>query len=471
MSHQLKVLLDYKEDLVSALKDADLVDLSEELFKSWVISKDDRTSFTSLDHDRLDSRLRARYLVQCICGNVKQDDEIFHKFLVILAGMGENHVCQNLSAKLSKCMEVKGSDSENQSTGDACEALKEEIFLSDKDIQILINILAEVTFKWDVIGISLGLPMAVIKECECGSNNAMRLYTVLWNWISGKYPHAKSSTLSNLKQELGSPLVGLGKLASTLERMFSVAKKPLNLHEVKQPCLDSTPTILYQSSDTEVADGKSTLLEVQRNPKESVSYQWMKDGQSLFDSLVYSNVHNDILVIGHACQGVEGKYTCCVSIGNEQVNSRSVIVKVVFPPEKEHLMKMYLKQREIPRDTWPPITTSTFINLVPIKQNEEITCDHDYSVRGDMDDILKRKEKVEFEQVFGKYIKGGLVLVEGRSGCGKTTLVHKVARDWATRGDVLAYSKMVFLVPLRVLNSKKNDHTLSLTFFTGINQC
>ena len=36
--------------------------------------------------------------------------------------------------------------------------------------------------------------------------------------------------------------------------------------------------------------------------------------------------------------------------------------------------------------------------------------------------------------MFGKYASGALVLVEGRPGMGKTTLMHKVTRDRATGG-------------------------------------
>ena len=127
----------------------------------------------------------------------------------------------------------------------------------------------------------------------------------------------------------------------------------------------------------------------------------------------------------------------------------------------EHLRKMYLKQREVPRNTWPPVGTNTFINLVLIKQSGEIARNYDYSVRGNMDDIVKSKETVNYENVFSKYIEGGLILVEGRPGSGKTTLVHKIVRDWASGGDILTNAKLLFLVPLRILDHEKVGHTLS----------
>ena len=132
--------------------------------------------------------------------------------------------------------------------------------------------------------------------------------------------------------------------------------------------------------------------------------------------------------------------------------------------EAEHLRKMYSKQREVPRNTWPPVGTNTFISLVLIKQSGEIARNYDYSVRGDMDDIVKSKERVNYENAFSKYIEGGLILVEGRPGSGKTTLVHKIARDWASGSDILTNAKLVFLVPLRILDHEKVGHTLSDLF-------
>ena len=113
----------------------------------------------------------------------------------------------------------------------------------------------------------------------------------------------------------------------------------------------------------------------------------------------------------------------------------------------------------MPIDSWPPVGNSTFINLVLIKQSPISRCDY-YTVRGDMDDILESKEVVEYEEVFREYREGALVLVEGRPGSGKTTLVHKVTRDWATGRKVLQGAKMVFLITLRLLNFSGRDRSL-----------
>ena len=106
-----------------------------------------------------------------------------------------------------------------------------------------------------------------------------------------------------------------------------------------------------------------------------------------------------------------------------------------------------------------PVGNSTFINLVLIKQSPISRCDY-YTVRGDMDDILETKERVEYEEIFREYREGALVLIEGRPGSGKTTLVHKVSRDWAKGEKVLLGAKMVFLITLRFLNFSGRDRSL-----------
>ena len=209
-----------------------------------------------------------------------------------------------------------------------------------------------------------------------------------------------------------------------------------------------------------VLEGKSTLLEVQVSSSGCESYQWSKDGQPLLDGADFSGVSSNILYINRASQGTERKYSCCVSNGSETVCSDEINLMVLYPPEKEHLIKLYsLMESEVPKDSWPPVANSTFINLVLIKQSPISRCDY-YTVRGDMDDILVSKEVVEYEEVFRKYREGALVLVEGRPGSGKTTLVHKVTRDWTTGRKVLQGAKMVFLITLRLLNFSKKDRSL-----------
>ena len=82
------------------------------------------------------------------------------------------------------------------------------------------------------------------------------------------------------------------------------------------PDLESFLKIFYLPYSIQVADGKSTLLEVQVSESEAVCYQWMKDGHSLSDNFAYSGTRTAILVITSARQGTEGKYICHVMKGS-----------------------------------------------------------------------------------------------------------------------------------------------------------
>ena len=119
------------------------------------------------------------------------------------------------------------------------------------------------TFSWYI---TLSVP-------SCAEDNTEILYEILCQWVTGKYPSAVPATLNNLKRELASDLVGLRRMALDLDREFREAKNPQALiPAASTPYLDSTLKVVYQSCDAEVADGMSTLLEVQVSPNESASY-------------------------------------------------------------------------------------------------------------------------------------------------------------------------------------------------------
>ena len=250
---------------------------------------------------------------------------------------------------------------------------EEDILLSESHIPCLIEVLVEVSHKWEELGIAIGLPRHVISQCK-HDRHIVALNNILHEWVTGNYKGTIPATFKNLKQKLASQIVGEGHVAHKLTVEISTSQLPVSCPEKRQ-CV---------------------------------------------------RTHSDTIT-----------------------------------PEAEHLRKMYSKQREVPRSTWPPVGTNTFINLVLIKQSGEIARNYDHSVRGDMDDIVKSKERVNYKNIFSKYIEGGLILVEGRPGSGKTTLVHKIARDWACEGDILTNAKLVFLVPLRVLDHEIVGHTLS----------
>ena len=446
MAHN--ILRKYMVRLESSLEDTDLVKFSLKLLQSKIISKGVKDNFDSLDNNHLEADIKVRYLLQQVCERVREDDKVYDRLVRVLSrlGGGVKDVCEAMRKELDR---VDGGKASGGAEGGVC--------LTEKDVPYLVKLLVSGSHRWEAIGIALGVPEYVRDECSCHRDNPFKLSHILTAWISGSYDGARPATVDVLREALSSELVMLPKLLQCLNEFNTLVETST---KTRLPSLESLPQIECQSYDTEVAEGKSSLLEVQVSSSGCESYQWSKDGQPLLDGADFSGVSSNILYIDRASQGTEGKYSCCVSNGSETVCSDEINLMVIYPPEKEHLIKLYsLMESEVPIDSWPPVGNSTFINLVLIKQSSISRCDY-YTVRGDMDDILESKEVVEYEEVFREYREGTLVLVEGRPGSGKTTLVHKVTRDWATGRKVLQGAKMVFLITLRLLNFSKKDQSL-----------
>ena len=436
------------ERLESSLEDTDLVKFSLKLLQSKIISKDVKDNFDCLDNNHLEADIKVRYLLQQVCERIREDDKVYDRLVRVLSrlGGGVKDVCEAMRKELNR---IDGGKANGGAEGGVC--------LTDRDISGLVELLVTDRHKWEEISVALALPECVRFECRNLGSNPLKLTMVLREWISGSYENAKSATLENLREALSSEIVGLHNISL---RLLTFEKSVDLLPEVENTHSNIRPQIHLQSYHTEVAEGKSTLLEVQVSSSGSESYQWSKDGQPLLDGADYSGVSSNILYIDRASQGTQGKYSCCVSNDSETVCSDEINLMVIYPPEKEHLIKLYsLMESEVPKDSWPPVGNSTFINLVVIKPSPISRCDY-YTVRGDMDDILESKEVVEYEEVFREYREGALVLVEGRPGSGKTTLVHKVTRNWAIGRNVLQGVKMVFLITLRLLNFSKKDQSL-----------
>ena len=124
------------------------------------------------------------------------------------------------------------------------------------------------------------------------------------------------------------------------------------------------------------------------------------------------------------------------------------------------LADFYSKKPEVPEGTWPPVKKTQYVNLALIKQ-APINFSKDYvrqTVHGSIDDIIKDKKQINYEDAFAEVEDGALVVLEGRPGCGKTTLMHKLSQDWE-KGEILASSLFV-LVHFRRF-SNRSDVELS----------
>ncbi len=409
--------------------------LAQKLCEYQVLSREVGRIFLSLEQDRLANKLKARYLLRSVLEKMESEDQVYSTFIEVLSELNLHSLCEKLTL-------LKSSTGSSQT----CD------ILSAKDLPFLKTKLANVAFKWNEIGDALGLPRSVIEDCKSKGKGILKLNFVIDNWIIGSHEHALQPTLSNLNKCLTGPLVGLPEVCIRS-----------NSEQTQPDCKRSKLSlkIQYMSGDCMVTDRNSTLLEVRASINVGVSYQWMKDDECLSDAEDYCGTCTDILVIKHAHQGMEGQYTCAVERGQEKLVSQGTKVKIIYSQEKESLLLKYACQREVPKDSWPTVITNIFTELVLIKQTQMQTNKYSYTIRGNIDDIVESKEKIECEKVFGQYQSGSLVLVEGRPGSGKTTLVHKVVRDWAVKEGTLKGAKLVFLVPLRLLQVVGSDNSLS----------
>ena len=439
----VKMLRDDKQLLETlSTPKVNAMELSKKMFQSCIISDSMRNQFISLDHSRVDPQLQVRYLLRLVSEKMMEDDSVWGKFLSLLASMGERQLCEYL--REYSIAEVR-----------PYEIVRVYIPIGEKDIGWLSEILVKVSHKWEHLGRALSLPTHELENCR-RIDNKISLSLVLSCWLCGDTNTSPIATLNNLKQVLSSEMMGEGRVALDLEDRAREARR---LIHTATDTMNSLLTISYQSDDIIVDDGKSTLLLVQASPIESVSYHWKKDCQPLANSPTYSGVHDDILVVSHASQGTEGEYTCCVCNQEREVCSNKITLTVFYPPAKKQLLHLYSIHREVPPDSWPPVGTKTFINLVLTRSNREHSDSSDYSICGDADEVTAKKDKVEYEQIFSEYKTGELILLEGRPGSGKTTLVHKIIKDW-TKGKVLHKAKLVFLIMLRILYEKEQE-TLS----------
>ena len=435
MSSGTELLQKYEKKLVQALAQTDFLKLSQDLLRYRVITRDMMKTIASLDHKRMDPRTRARYLLHLVCVRVKVDNSLCATFLTVLGKVDSEGV-----AKIGRALGQLNSTTEG--------VIIEPATLVEQDVGHLTEILAEVSYKWEEISISLKLPIASIEECRDTRNNKLRLHKALIEWVCGHHKHTKPPTLTDLREALASDTVQLWTLAGEIEEKLRMKMISTTSPSVTDPQLNDCLRIQYESTNIKVTDGKSSLLEVQVCPRESVSYQWMKDGQPLSESSAYSGTHSTMLLINEANQRTEGEYCCHLSHSSEQLASSPVTLTVKYRKDKKCLLDLYTAQNEIPQDSCPLVSLNTYVDLSLIKANKQQNNDSNFCVEGEIEAILEKRERVQYEDAFSKYERGALVLVEGRPGSGKTTLAHKITKDWAN-GMVLQNVHMVFLISLR----------------------
>ena len=447
-----------EESVVGCLEDADLRMFLDDSCALGAIPQGVKNDFASLDPEAVPRPLMVRYLLLHVYEWLEANPRLYERWLELLMKYVSGSVLQKVKGSYAGAVQV-GERRPSQND-----------YLLEKDVCILTEVLAGHSAKWYQIGLSLRLP----HNCLCKLISLIHIYgcegclnEVLREWIVGQHEHTRPPTVESLKRALGSCVVGLGDVSNQLDDQLSKHGMSLNDEEPlpKRPRLAAPPVeIVSQSRDIIVVEGKSTLLEVQVETRDqtNISYQWLKDGLPLEEGGEFIGVTRPILYL-HATSLTSAIYICAVRFhdGADSVNSEPILVQISLPPLKKILVDRYCFQHEIPADSWPPQSSNTYINLALIKEGS-INDAGEYArntIQGNLDDVLNDKKSVEYEAVFSNLKSEARLLIEGRPGSGKTTLVHKFSQDWG-KGDIWLESvELLFLVHLRAFF---NDPDISL---------
>ena len=320
-------------------------------------------------------------------------------------------------------------------------------FLVSKIGSALAKILSECFSKhWQALGSSLGIPSDEIRSIGTKTSSADALRDVIILWLQCNFKDNQPRTLLDLEKVLQHYEYWEAKnLKMKIEKICAVELLYNSASRVQ---------ITDQTMDIQLNEGDSTLLEVkiEGDPK---GYVWY-----FKDSIIALEKHS-IMSLRATDLTSEGCYRCKVgTYGDKEVVSDPihVIINTSIDKHQQILVDRYTAQPEVPVDTWPPKGNVTFINLALIKQ-DSIQKAGEYgrcTIRGDMDDIIKGKEGITYDEAMGNLSTGARVLIEGRPGSGKTTFVHKFSRDWANEEITIKYVRLLFLIQLRGFSSDPN---------------
>ena len=134
------------------------------------------------------------------------------------------------------------------------------------------------------------------------------------------------------------------------------------------------------------------------------------------------------------------------------------------------LAAFYCHQPEVPEGTWPPVKKTQYINLALIRTEQAIDFNNEFlrqTIRGSVDDIMKDKDDIKYDEVFAEIDEGARLVFEGRPGCGKTTMMNKVSQDWA-KWKIFS-SCLLFLVHLRRFGNRLDINLETVLRSTPVN--
>ena len=456
--------------------EVDTIALAREVVRAGLIKQDVLDDLTSLS-PQVPSSMKQRYFLMQLkkaeMSNIN-DEQFFARMVQVLV---EFQSSQNLAQNTEKGNNMP---------------------LGPEHIPELMEFLAKYAYKWELIGTALKFQSHDLSniKASCATMTEFLIHSLkslLEEWIGKKHKHTLPPTKGNLKRALNSQIVGLGALACELDKMFVapqdrtsktlpylVVSVDIYIVKIRENAITFIPTYT-QHMNVHAKENGSVLLEMQCTCDREITlkYQWRQNKIPIQESAEHTGTTTPVLCISNADIHMDGsKYQCAISASihkkynYDPFTTKQITLRVGCPLDMYtySLTEMYTARPEVPRDTWPPVSSKKHINLALIGQ-EQVNYREEYThltIRGDMDDILQHKEAIEYDQVFKSLRCGQVIFIEGRPGSGKTTFVHKITRDWAiTRNGGM---RLVLLVSLRVLNNLyKSELSDILNLFMDLN--
>ena len=460
-------------DILSCLHPADLTASAIYAIEAGLIPQcimDD----LKIMHSSISHELRCRYLMLHISKRIREGDSPGHanmmdSFIDLFCRyMNMDQVKQYLfqhSHDLSKGM--------RQAQVFKFDIGPETSFGIKSHLDRLYEMLSDHSHLWDKIGWALGFTDDSLKSIKVDNSHDENrcLHSLLHRWLSEKYSHVKRPLFKNLHSALCSDLVGLEGIANKLKEIFRTPAASNMVYDKSYVCNDGRNIQIYTSCGMTLKEQNfetAVLLEVRVKFPSAVSldHKWYKNGEPLKCA---DSVFNSTSILCVRLQGIlgEGKYTCMCTMGDEVIESDTIDIHVetLLCKYKTRLTARYKSQPQIhvEEDAWPDVQQDTYINLAVIGGKGRISdkC-YQQTIRGDTDDVLSgSKATIEYRQAFQDINHGDRVLVVGRPGSGKTTLVHRISQDWA-HGSMLGLVKALLLIHLRGFHSNPGVSLKSL---------
>lgn len=453
--------------------DLDSLALAREAVKAGLLCQDVLDHLTSL-HSQVHNSMKYRYLLMQLYNTINNDEQLFVRMVRVFIEHGWHPT------------------NPANTTSEAAD----DFPLGTEHIPDLAEFLVPYAYQWRSIGTAMRFKPQDLNniQARCSSCcDALKqcLLLLLEEWLGEKHQHALIPTVKALENILNSRLLGLGVLACRVRTCFAPKQShTLDLQNSFVACLgvpqpygeicmtqprqfDGSFSYSKNTDRIEAEENGSVLLEIQVLSQETVApmatYQWLVNDIPISESAVHTGTKSPILCISNADIDMDGcKYSCQVNVNlasdeNIQRTTKEVTLRVNCPLDEytSSLASIYSAQPEVPKDSWPPVSSTKHINLALIKQ-EQVNYGAEYArhtIRGDMDDVLEAKQRIEYAGVVKRLESKHVLFIEGRPGCGKTTFVNKITRDWATTTPIASGAlRLVLLVSLRVLNNinKKN---------------